>query len=303
MLDLGLSPLTRGNLHRDARGRPRPGPIPAHAGQPRQLSRLRAFSRAYPRSRGATSMEPRTPKGTVGLSPLTRGNQQHCGSDRAGAGPIPAHAGQPGSVRSPSDRRGAYPRSRGATRSRSAVISAVLGLSPLTRGNRPSWRADRFGSGPIPAHAGQPSTTSGARRLMWAYPRSRGATGAVVGNRHVRRGLSPLTRGNLGLPSAVRERRGPIPAHAGQPRPARHAHLRCRAYPRSRGATAVRVRERGRFRGLSPLTRGNLRVGGESSVQVGPIPAHAGQPSRWTRTTRSTRAYPRSRGATVRVSM
>ena len=53
------------------------------------------------------------------------------------------------------------------------------------------------------------------------------------------KGLSPLARGNRGLPGAVRRRQGPIPARTGQPTSSATAPGRTRAYPRSHGATAV----------------------------------------------------------------
>ena len=91
---LGLSPLARGNRpglgsgapHRGpipARaGQPQPGqawrvwpgPIPARAGQPSRIPCLFAATRAYPRSRGATQMVPRSQHRHAGLSPLARGN-------------------------------------------------------------------------------------------------------------------------------------------------------------------------------------------------------------------------------------
>ena len=50
--------------------------------------------------------------------------------------------------------------------------------------------------------------------------------------------------------------------------------------------------------GLSPLTRGNLRLRSFSRAAWGPIPAHAGEPQRWGGNTPRAWAYPRSRGGT-----
>ena len=50
--------------------------------------------------------------------------------------------------------------------------------------------------------------------------------------------------------------------------------------------------------GLSPLTRGNLEHGVAALARAGPIPAHAGQPRLIQLVNLSSRAYPRSRGAT-----
>ena len=175
----------------------------------------------------------------------------------------------------------AYPRSRGATVVGWRAGSALPGLSPLTRGNRGCSLYARHCRGPIPAHAGQPApvflcgnhrgayprsrgATDHQRRahwLGWAYPRSRGATDSTVAKASPAWGLSPLTRGNphrLVHPGA---RRGPIPAHAGQPNGLDGCFHQARAYPRSRGATAVAPSGVSCHLGLSPLTRGNRRAG------------------------------------------
>ncbi len=111
-------------------------------------------------------------------------------------------------------------------------------------------------------------------------------------------GLSPLARGNLAARSRLSRSLGPIPARAGQPCFSRFAGILLGAYPRSRGATELAELGEADDVGLSPLARGNLVNFVFGSMTVGPIPARAGQPPpRW-RTSRSCRAYPRSRGAT-----
>ncbi len=153
-------------------------------------------------------------------------------------------------------------------------------------------------SGPIPAHAGQPRGGGRAREGKRAYPRSRGATARRRRACRRQQGLSPLTRGNRFLLVAVALPGGPIPAHAGQPRPARRCGTALRAYPRSRGATRPAASACQAERGLSPLTRGNHRQARHHGRRRRPIPAHAGQPFSRIAPRRSTRAYPRSRGAT-----
>ena len=73
-----------------------------------------------------------------------------------------------------------------------------------------------------------------------------------------------------------------------------------RAYPRSRGGTqnhGFRIRYR---QGLSPLARGNRGLFKFNEVLLGPIPARAGEPGRPGLCTSARRAYPRSRGGTVK---
>ena len=179
---------------------------------------------------------------------------------------------------------------------------ASWGLSPLTRGNRHGLLQLPYCAGPIPAHAGQPAGCSAAQSRTGAYPRSRGATVAAYLEHAHESGLSPLTRGNQCVSLASSRSRGPIPAHAGQPRRDYRRLARRRAYPRSRGATLRRGRRQAHRRGLSPLTRGNLSRVLFDQLADGPIPAHAGQPEALDDVGGGAGAYPRSRGATSRAS-
>ena len=193
----------------------------------------------------------------MGLSPLTRGNRASMDGQLPSDGPIPAHAGEPHSRSGCSALTRAYPRSRGGTLTRWLRFGSPVGLSPLTRGNRAHLVQRCLGHGPIPAHAGEPKSGSGARKTCGAYPRSRGGTKLSNITRMDKRGLSPLTRGNLaGVPQHAR-RGGPIPAHAGEPHRTRSHPAPARAYPRSRGGTADDVLLARLAKGLSPLTRGN----------------------------------------------
>ena len=112
------------------------------------------------------------------------------------------------------------------------------------------------------------------------------------------RGLSPLARGNLFAQKCHRARPGPIPARAGQPMALRPSPCSARAYPRSRGATALHCASTPATGGLSPLARGNHLALAVISRLQGPIPARAGQPDQPATLANSSRAYPRSRGAT-----
>ena len=173
--------------------------------------------RAYPRSRGGTSLMEYFTVAHQGLSPLTRGNQCGVAYLPPTPGPIPAHAGEPPGSASLTLARWAYPRSRGGTDGIGPGGGVGQGLSPLTRGNQ-ARRAGRSGSlGPIPAHAGEPARSHRRRWRSGAYPRSRGGTGCSFLLPFAGRGLSPLTRGNLPRCACPREGRGPIPAHAGEP--------------------------------------------------------------------------------------
>ena len=194
----------------------------------------------------------------MGLSPLTRGNPQTPGSNTAAEGPIPAHAGEPVQGFDLININRAYPRSRGGTAARANKINQCSGLSPLTRGN--------------PCHA--------ALRLIYgAYPRSRGGTMSARKNRPCLTGLSPLTRGNRLSCEFMLAQHGPIPAHAGEPPTNRTTDFLLGAYPRSRGGTQQPEAALPTWTGLSPLTRGNPSLWLVMAFPLGPIPAHAGEPS------------------------
>ena len=194
--DLGLSPLARGNRRRKHCHHARLGPIPARAGQPGAFRLLIPSIRAYPRSRGATHLEQRPRQGLKGLSPLARGNRLQALQCRIGVRPIPARAGQPTAAAPAVAASRAYPRSRGATSAALGVYRLGEGLSPLARGNRCSAMRAFTSMGPIPARAGQPSVTAPCWPPLWAYPRSRGATGRGIVILTTAQGLSPLARGN-----------------------------------------------------------------------------------------------------------
>ena len=93
------------------------------------------------------------------------------------------------------------------------------------------------------------------------------------------RGLSPLTRGNLGFSRFTSGVDGPIPAHAGEPHRLGYQPIRKRAYPRSRGGTSMVADASAPLNGLSPLTRGNPVPALHIVAVLGPIPAHAGEPN------------------------
>ena len=172
----GLSPLTRGNLDRWTGHTPPPGPIPAHAGEPLHGTLQLTTAWAYPRSRGGTRPGPTGCIPLPGLSPLTRGNLTQRIAREKSIGPIPAHAGEPGSHNFNQSMARAYPRSRGGTSSCSCVGTVGGGLSPLTRGNRVCQADACAGDGPIPAHAGEPCSSWLLLPQVGAYPRSRGGT-------------------------------------------------------------------------------------------------------------------------------
>ena len=174
-----------------------------------------------------------------------------------------------------------------------------MGLSPLTRGNLPPPIAPGAEKGPIPAHAGEPAIDISYRPIKRAYPRSRGGTLITSRPGTCGPGLSPLTRGNPSKQNADYHGKGPIPAHAGEPGAPEPLSGSAGAYPRSRGGTSAVAIRCAKDMGLSPLTRGNLNPMFSRSMNIGPIPAHAGEPMLKSVGHWPCWAYPRSRGGTV----
>ena len=171
-----------------------------------------------------------------------------------------------------------YPRACGGTRTLAAPSSNVTGLSPRMRGNlrRHPWQVEHLRS--IPAHAGEPRSSAARRLRKRVYPRACGGTVAMPSSIALRMGLSPRMRGNrhfrVPRPRASRS----IPAHAGEPQTHSHGARGIPVYPRACGGTTSGGALPKREHGLSPRMRGNHRNVDAPVVDVGSIPAHAGEP-------------------------
>ena len=91
----GLSPPTRGSREVALRVPLHPRSIPAHAGEPRPVSRRTTGNWVYPRPRGGATLTLELANGKTGLSPPTRGSRSPKEPDLLPVGSIPAHAGEP----------------------------------------------------------------------------------------------------------------------------------------------------------------------------------------------------------------
>ena len=77
--------------------------------------------------------------------------------------------------------------------------STVNGLSPPTRGSQDATVIAHSNPGSIPAHAGEPHLPDKTMHPRGVYPRPRGGA-KVTEKDHCRiMGLSPPTRGSLGV--------------------------------------------------------------------------------------------------------
>ena len=125
-----------------------------------------------------------------------------------------------------------------------------------------------------------------------------GGTGASGQAQLGGQGLSPHVRGNLEPVGQVIALPGPIPACAGEPASAAGTTMTLWAYPRMCGGTAWAWRRRWASLGLSPHVRGNLDHHAFAELDIGPIPACAGEPAETSFPAHPTWAYPRMCGGT-----
>ena len=196
----------------------------------------------------------------MGSSPLTRGKRLGEQGAARRVRLIPAHAGKTRCTRHRARQSTAHPRSRGENPSFSAMLSAVFGSSPLTRGKHPDDGADGGGLGLIPAHAGKTRSHLATRGRSQAHPRSRGenSTGEYFGATSL--GSSPLTRGKRFGGCGEHAVRRLIPAHAGKTPDRWERASSARAHPRSRGENHLYQAMCATEPGSSPLTRGKRRL-------------------------------------------
>ncbi len=112
------------------------------------------------------------------------------------------------------------------------------------------------------------------------------------------RGASTRARGNRERMLTEEIPEGRIPACAGEPRAWPLARAARAAHPRVRGGTDTGFDIESEGRGASPRARGNLKVSEAKLLELGRIPACAGEPPLSVRSDSSGRAHPRVRGGT-----
>ena len=189
-----------------------------------------------------------------------------------------------------------YPRPRGGAVPSGPLDALYLGLSPPTRGSLDLLRQHGEKLRSIPAHAGEPKARGTRRSPSTVYPRPRGGAEIDTLSQTVLTGLSPPTRGSpLGAAKGAGRYRS-IPAHAGEPSTCWDFSKSTKVYPRPRGGAQGSARPQTLVRGLSPPTRGSQHGGHRDPQLLRSIPAHAGEPQRFTGSRPATWVYPRPRG-------
>ena len=151
------------------------------------------------------------------------------------------------------------------------------GLSPRVRGNRRARHDADTPLGSIPACAGEPRLGRTVYRSQRVYPRVCGGTAEGFLSNISNTGLSPRVRGNL-------DEKG--------------VDSRQRVYPRVCGGTLRLGSMVLMQRGLSPRVRGNRPDGIVHDLELGSIPACAGEPQPWRSSGTRHRVYPRVCGGT-----
>ena len=255
-METGSSPLTRGKqggYRVNGRGLRL---IPAHAGKTCATSTGNSHAPAHPRSRGENMRLDAAESFASGSSPLTRGKRGRVGGDAWRGRLIPAHAGKTRLKISRTCLHRAHPRSRGENRPRTAVLPALCGSSPLTRGKRHPVGGAGGGGRLIPAHAGKTPKRRATRTTDQAHPRSRGENSIPPVTSAAWRGSSPLTRGKPDGKLRTSGMSRLIPAHAGKTLSRAWTGFPRWAHPRSRGENMASAKNSSGRMGSSPLTRG-----------------------------------------------
>ena len=173
-----------------------------------------------------------------------------------------------------------------------------MGLSPRGRGNRPGAASRPPMVGSIPAWAGEPRSRQTSAFVSRVYPRVGGGTMEALHKWRAGEGLSPRGRGNRERGRREYRPGGSIPAWAGEPRRRWRRRSADRVYPRVGGGTERRRGDRRADEGLSPRGRGNRNADDRNRVDMGSIPAWAGEPRLHEIVVREPRVYPRVGGGT-----
>ena len=152
--------------------------------------------------------------------------------------------------------------------------------------------------GSIPACAGEPTIALYPIPNGAVYPRVCGGTLANLSAVARRWGLSPRVRGNPSALIRASWSSRSIPACAGEPDSRPGPKRDDEVYPRVCGGTRLATRPKTRRRGLSPRVRGNLAECSAIPLQLGSIPACAGEPRSASSSLGSSGVYPRVCGGT-----
>ena len=191
--------------------------IPASAGQPFTETHRTARREVYPRECGAAIWPYDSLDDADGLSPRVRGSLTSLVSQATYEGSIPASAGQPRAIASPTRSCQVYPRECGAANGHHVVFHARIGLSPRVAG-QPARAWHRLDADEVyPRECGAATARSREVMLVWGLsPRVRGSR-LNLAIHHCKRRSIPASAGQPVHYRSTLSCRGSIPASAGQP--------------------------------------------------------------------------------------
>ena len=213
---------------------------------------------------------------------------------------IPAYAGSTRPRSPASAARADHPRIRGEHSCTRALMPAIVGSSPHTRGAQMRVEGENHQTGIIPAYAGSTSATRTSAPTRPDHPRIRGEHGRNPGVPEASAGSSPHTRGALDDSDQYVIDGRIIPAYAGStPEHGDRVHG-FEDHPRIRGEHETAVTPSWKTSGSSPHTRGARSCCVATGRILGIIPAYAGSTTGPHRSGRRSPDHPRIRGEHVR---
>ncbi len=244
-----------------------------------------------------------------GPFPRVRGSPRRGVHRRSFEGSIPACAGEPGRRIARVTISAVHPRVCGGASNDPTVVRSWWGPSPRVRGSLARASCLVLSIRSIPACAGEPPPEG---HMSGPSPRVRGSP-RRVGHRVGRRGSIPACAGEpqscagCAWPASVHPRvRGSpdhdrllalparsIPACAGEPEAMRAAVRRAGVHPRVCGGAISARADALIERGPSPRVRGSPRLERLTRPALGSIPACAGEPAAYQRSSRAGGVHPR----------
>ena len=232
--------------------------IPARAGEPRVEAGEARPRLVDPRACGGAARSSSNVIPRWGRSPRVRGSQLHALLDTTDLGSIPARAG--------------------GARSCAASSSTREGRSPRVRGSPRMVDLGRHHLGSIPARAGEPASRCFHPSAPGVDPRACGGARATTAMWLILMGRSPRVRGSHAVVPRRGRAPGSIPARAGEPTRRSARRRWSRVDPRACGGACDIAWSASHRQGRSPRVRGSQLLQGLDAVEVGSIPARAGEP-------------------------
>ena len=274
----GPSPRVRGSR----RLRPDPGAgrgsIPACAGEPNPLQAATLRVEVHPRVCGGARRSIPGILPAKGPSPRVRGSPSSRSPTGERIGSIPACAGEPATWCRNSARSTVHPRVCGGAPVARPRLTATMGPSPRVRGSHHEIpRCPRL-DGSIPACAGEPARCRPPRRPAKVHPRVCGGARVRHADARPDGGPSPRVRGSPPYEALGIAYVGSIPACAGEPRRRSSATRPCGVHPRVCGGASSPSNFAQASAGPSPRVRGSRPRPALQRVNIGSIPACAGEP-------------------------